>query len=172
MVFLKNIFNNQKGVRVMKQLLSIIAVLFAVIILSGTGAAQQWSNEQREVWAGVEKYWEGSAKGDAQGVMSYFDESYMGWEYQSIVPKSKAITGKWIANGLKNNTTIVYTLTPVAIWVKGDFAYADYFYTQLDKNNQTGKEDRSSGKWTDILMKKDGRWVLIGDQGGRTSKAE
>ena len=172
MVIIKNIFNNQKGARVMKQLLSIIAVLFTVIILSGSSAAQQWSNEQKDVWAGVEKYWEVSAKGDAQGFMSYFDDSYMGWDYQSVVPQSKSNTGKWIANGLKNNTTIVYTLTPVAIWVKGDFAYADYFYTQLDKNNQTGKEDRSSGKWTDILMKKDGRWILIGDQGGRTSKAE
>ncbi len=40
------------------------------------------------------------------------------------------------------------------------------FCTPLDKNNQTDKEDRSSGKWTDILMKKDGKWMLVGDHGG------
>lgn len=39
----------------MKQLLSIFTVLFAVMILSGSSAAQQWSNEQKDVWAGVEK---------------------------------------------------------------------------------------------------------------------
>ena len=33
-------------------------ILFAVLFLSGKNYAQQWSAEQKEVWAGVEKYWE------------------------------------------------------------------------------------------------------------------
>jgi ketosteroid isomerase-like protein len=155
----------------MKRFVQTMVLILTGIIFSGNSFAQQWSNEQKDVWAGVEKYWEVSAKGDAQGFMSYFDDSYLGWEYESAVPQNKSNTAKWIANQFKNNSTVVYTITPVAIWVKGDFAFADYFYSQLIKNNQTGKEEYSSGKWTDILMKKDGRWILIGDQGGRTSKS-
>ena len=153
----------------MKNLFSIITILFVVMLLSGNIFAQQWSAEQQDVWAGVQKYWEAPAKGDLRGFLSYFDDSYMGWSNQSLVPQSKANTSKWIENDMKNNSTVIYTLTPLTIWVKGDFAYVHYSYSQLSKDNKTGKETPSSGIWTDILMKKDGKWILIGDHGGRTS---
>ena len=153
----------------MKNLVVTITILFVVVILSANNYAQQWSDAQKEVWTGVQKYWEAPAKGDVQGFLSYFDESYMGWNNQSLVPQSKANTSKWIENDMNNNSTVLYTLTPLTIWVKGDFAYVHYTYSQLLKDNNTGKETPSSGTWTDILMKKDGKWVLIGDHGGKTS---
>jgi ketosteroid isomerase-like protein len=150
----------------MKNLFSTITILFVVMFLSGNVIAQQWSDAQKEVWAGVEKYWDVD---NAQTFLTYFDDSYMGWSNQSLVPQSKANTAKWIENDMKNNTPVLHTLTPLTIWVKGDFAYVHYSYSQLSKDNKTGKETPSSGIWTDILMKKDGKWVLIGDHGGKTS---
>ena len=139
------------------------------VVFFANGFAQQWSDAQKEVWSGVEKYWDISAKGDARGFMSYFDDSYMGWNNQSRVPQSKVNTSKWVEDDIKSNSTILYTITPLTIWVKGDFAYVHYTYSQLLKNNETGKKISSSGIWTDILMKKDGKWMLIGDHGGRIS---
>jgi len=157
----------------MKQLLKVVFVSVLFVLYNFNNAnAQQWSSEQKEVWAGIEKYWEVSSKNDANGFLSYFDESYIGWSYQSKVPQSKANTGKWIKHDFKKNSNVLYTLTPVSIWVKGDFAFANYFYAQIEKNKESGKEESSSGKWTDILMKKGGKWVLIGDHGGRTSKKQ
>ncbi len=156
----------------MKKMYSIFTILFMVILFTGSSLAQQWSSEQKDVWAGVEKYWAVEASGDAQGFMSYFDDSYMGWSYQNKVPQSKSNVAKWIDNEVKTNTIVVYTLSPVSIWVKGEFAYVHYYYSELDKNKSTGKTEPSGGNWTDILMKKDGKWVLIGDHGGRTSKPE
>ena len=153
----------------MKNLLSAITILFVVMLLSGNIFAQQWSAEQQEVWAGVQKYWDVAAKGDVQGFLSYFDEGYMGWSNQSMVPQSKANTSKWIENDMKNTTTILYTITPLTIWVKGDFAYVHYSYAQLTRSKNSDKTTSSSGIWTDILMKKDSKWVLIGDHGGQTS---
>ncbi len=148
------------------------SLIFSLILLvfAGKSFAQQWSDAQKDVWAGVEKYWAVEASGDAQGFMSYFDDSYEGWSYQSKVPQSKSNTSKWIENEVKKNTSEVYTITPLVIWVKGDFAYVHYYYAELDKNKETGKSEPSSGNWTDILMKSNGKWVLIGDHGGRTSK--
>lgn len=153
----------------MKKLLSIFTALFVVMLLSGISFAQQWTNEQKDVWAGVEKYWDVN---NAQEFLSYFDDSYMGWNNQSLVPQSKTNAAKWIENGFKNNTPVLHTITPLTIWVKGDFAYVHYYYTQIEKNNKTGKDEKSSGIWTDILMKKNGKWLLIGDHGGRTSKSD
>lgn len=150
----------------MKNLISTITILFVVMLLSGNIFAQQWTAEQQDVWSGVQKYWDVD---NAQTFLTYFDDSYMGWSTQSMVPQSKANTAKWIENDMKNNTPVLHTLTPLTIWVKGDFAYVHYSYSQLSKDNKTGKETPSSGIWTDILMKKDGKWVLIGDHGGKTS---
>ncbi len=155
----------------MKKIIKIcLIVTFLIIGNFNNTNAQQWSSEQKDVWAGIEKYWEISTNNDADGFLSYFDESYIGWSYQSKVPQSKSNTAKWIKNDFKNNTTILYTLTPISIWVKGNFAFANYFYSQLNKNKKTGKDDPTTGKWTDILMKKNGKWMLVGDHGGRTSK--
>lgn len=152
--------------------LFITTAVFALLLAANVGYAQQWSTEQQDVWSGVEKYWKVAASGDAQAFLTYFDDSYTGWEYDSKVPQNKANTGKWIEYGFKKRTNVFYTLTPVAIWVKGDFAFVDYFYDEVAKDNETGKNKARSGKWTDILMKKDGKWVLIGDHGGQTSKDE
>ena len=153
----------------MKNLFSTITILFVVMFLSGNVFAQQWSDAQKEVWVGVQKYWDAEAKGDVQGFLSYFDDSYMGWSNQSRVPQSKANTSKWIENDMKDNATVVSTITPLTIWVKGDFAYVHYAYGELTQDKKTGEKKTSGGTWTDILMKKDGKWVMIGDHGGRTS---
>ncbi len=154
----------------MKNLKKISVIVSLLIITTFCNVfAQQWSSEQKEVWAGVQKYWEVPSKGDADGFLSYFDESYKGWNNQSKVPQNKANTSKWIREDLKNNSTVLYTLTPLTIWVKGDFAFVHYYYGQLNKNIKTGKKTPSSGRWTDILMKKNGKWLLIGDHGGKTS---
>ncbi|MCH9028307.1 MAG: nuclear transport factor 2 family protein [Bacteroidetes bacterium] len=154
----------------MKNSIKVWLFLCVLISIISSGFAQQWSAEQKEVWAGVEKYWDAYSNGDAQGFLNYMDDSYIGWSYQSKVPQNKTNTGQWIVNDFKKNSTILYTLSPLSIWVKDDFAFVHYFYSQLEKNNKTGEEDPSSGKWTDILMKKNGKWVLIGDHGGRISK--
>ena len=157
----------------MKKIFLLSLVTVVTLLISSTNShAQQWTDAQKDVWAGVEKYWAVAATGDAQAFLAYFDDSYKGWEYDSKVPQNKANTGKWIEYGFKNRTNVFYTLSPVAIWVKGDFAYADYFFDEVYKDNESGKNKTRSGKWTDILMKKDGKWVLIGDHGGQTSKQE
>jgi ketosteroid isomerase-like protein len=148
---------------------SLLVAGIIVIGVSSISFAQSWSSEQQEVWAGVEAYWEISSKGDASGFLSYFDDSYIGWSYNSKVPQSKSNTSKWVKHDMMNNSTVLYTLTPISIWVKDNFAFVNYFYGQLEKDKD-GKEKPTQGHWTDILMKKSGKWVLIGDRGGRTSK--
>ncbi len=161
--------NSKKGITLKLKKKFTAMILIAFLCFAGKSLSQQWSSEQKDVWSGVEKYWEVFAKGNAQGDLSYYDESYMGWEFQSEVPQSKANTSKWIEYLLKNNSIVLYTLTPVNIWVKDDFAYADYFYAMVTQDNESGKRENSEGTWTDILMKKGGRWLLIGDRGGRNS---
>lgn len=148
----------------MKQLLSTITVLYAVIIISGYSFAQQWSSEQKDVWTGVEKYWEIN-NNDPLADLKYFDDSYLGWSYENEAPGTRdgvVKHKKYFSTKQKQGFNI---LTPARIWVNGDFAYVHYYYTQVSEDKD-GKPNTEKGRWTDILMKKNGTWMLVGDHGG------
>ena len=99
----------------MKILLKTSLMLTLILVAFGSKSfAQQWTAEQKDVWAGVEKYWAADASGDAKAFLSYFDESYQGWSYQSPVPMGKADVAKYIENDYKNNTTVLYTISPAS----------------------------------------------------------
>jgi ketosteroid isomerase-like protein len=143
-----------------------VSLLCLAVIVAAPLHAQEWSAAQKDVWKSVEAYWALDAKGDVEGFMSYFDASYMGWSYDSPVPGDRATVKKFITQEYQMSKTLVYDIKPVAIQVHGDFAFVHYYYMQILKNAD-GKTEEVKGRWTDILMKKGDRWVLIGDQGGR-----
>jgi ketosteroid isomerase-like protein len=147
------------------------SIVFAGLcfIFASACFGQQWSEEQKEVWKTVETYNELASKGDVQGFFSYFDDSYSGWSYLLDTPGDKQSVKKTIEYWFPNSKSIYYTLTPAKIWVNENFAYVHYYYTQYSENND-GKKEWEKGRWTDILMKKGGKWLMVGDHGGKTSK--
>lgn len=151
----------------MKKLFFLI-VFVSGYLLSTNLQAQQWSAEQKEVWKSVETYNELSANRDA-AFINYFDDSYQGWEYESDIPDTKESVKIFIDNRDPNVKNLFYTITPVTIWVNGNFAYVHYFYTSVNVDKD-GKRNWEKGRWTDILTKKGGKWIMVGDHGGKTSK--
>ena len=139
-------------------------ILFAVLFLSGKNYAQQWSAEQKEVWAGVEKYWDVN-QSNPMDFLQYFDDSYLGWNYQNEAPLVKSDVTKSFSYWTKKGKEQFHILTPAKIWVNGDFAYVHYYYSQVLESTD-GKPTTERGRWTDILMKKGGKWMLVGDHGG------
>ena len=146
---------------------SILLIVFVVSIITPV-SAQEWSKEQQEVWSNVETYWSLAAKNDVAGFLSYFDPSFIGWGNMSDAPQTKPQRQKMMEYMFANSQNVLYTITPAAIWVKGNFAFVHYYYTSLDKDKD-GKEKWESGRWTDILMKSGNKWVMIGDHGGSDS---
>ena len=147
----------------MKKLFFLIT-LTIVLLQSLNIYSQQWSPEQKEVWAGVQKYWEIN-NSDPQAYFKYFDDSYIGWSYDYETPgtKENAVkSSKYFSTKGKQQFNII---TPARIWVNGDFAFVHYYYTQVSESND-GKPTTEKGRWTDILMKKNGTWMIVGDHGG------
>jgi ketosteroid isomerase-like protein len=97
--------------------------------------------------------------------LNYFDDSYYGWSYDNEAPGTKADAHKALSYWTTKGKVVYYLITPARIWVNGNFAYVHYYYTQVTENND-GKPDTEKGRWTDILMKKGDKWMLVGDHGG------
>ena len=152
---------------VVRPLVRLIAlgVFCAATILAARASGQEWSAQQKEVWKNVETYWALDAAGDTQGFLAYFHADYQGWSYNDALPGSKERAAKFITHGHKTSKTLVYDLQPVAVRVHGNIAYVHYLWTRLIKDAE-GKEKRQAGRWTDILTKDGGKWVMIGDHGG------
>ncbi|QQS37457.1 MAG: nuclear transport factor 2 family protein [Ignavibacteriales bacterium] len=136
-----------------------------VIMISATVTAQQWSAEQTDVWKGVQAYWDAGTSGNVSAMMEYWDDSYYGWSYNNEAPGVKADITKAMSYWLKKGKEQFHVLTPARIWVNGDFAYVHYYYSQVIEQAD-GTPMTEKGRWTDILMKKGGKWVLVGDHGG------
>lgn len=152
----------------MKKLLVLIVLLLPFLFLTNL-QAQQWSSEQKEVWKTIEEHWALNEKGELNGFLSLYDESYLGWNYNSEVPRDYSTVIKRIKYFFQNRKILLYTIIPARIWVKDDFAFAHYYYTTVSKDND-GVITTDSGRWTDIFMKKGNKWLCIGDHGGKTSK--
>jgi ketosteroid isomerase-like protein len=152
----------------MKQFV-ILLVAIVPIAFTQNISAQQWSAEQQEVWKTIEELWALNEKGDLNGYLSQFDESYLGWNYNSDVPRDFSTITKRVEYSFQNRKILLYTIVPARIWVKDDFAFAHYYYTTVSKDN-AGTVTNDAGRWTDIFMKKGNKWLCIGDHGGKTSK--
>jgi len=161
---------NNQGVKKMKLTHTFTMLLTALVIFAFTSSpvwALEWTKEQKEVWKTVEDYTDLIAKGDVAGFLSYFDEDYKGWSYNSPLPYGKESVAKWVGYWIPKRNVKVHEITPVAVEVYGDFAFVHYYFSRVTESKD-GKPKYSEGRWTDILRKKNGSWKLIGDHGGET----
>ncbi len=101
--------------------------------------------------------------------LSYFDDSYLGWSYSNEAPGTKNDVTKMFSYFSKKGKQQFHIITPARIWVNGNFAYVHYYYTMVRESND-GTPSTEKGRWTDILMKKNGKWMLVGDHGGEIKK--
>jgi len=150
----------------MKKLLAgFLPFLFLFLFFTNFVSAQQWTDEQKEVWVAVDTYWAASMSEYPMSFLNYFDDSYYGWSYDNEAPDTKADTKKSLTYWTTKGKVAYYIITPARIWVNGNFAYVHYYYTQVYEDTN-GKPSTEKGRWTDILMKKEGKWVMVGDHGG------
>ena len=148
----------------------ILLVLLSLFLLNTFNItySQQWTSEQKEVWEGVQKYWEIN-NSDPVAFLKYFDDSYLGWSYDNEAPGTKDDAVKSFTYWSSKTKYKFNTLTPARIWVNGNFAFVHYYYTQVTEKND-GTPQQEKGRWTDILMKKNGTWMIVGDHGGEIKK--
>lgn len=141
----------------------VVTLLFLGAI--GIANAQRWNEKQLEVWKAVEAYWAQDASNDTEGFLSNFSDDYVGWYNESDVPSGKDVTRKFITYGHKGSKTHFYHLEPMGIVVRGDFAVVHYIYMQHESHGDSDPK-WSEGRWTDVLEKQKGKWMLIADHGG------
>jgi hypothetical protein len=127
-------------------------------------AQEKWTAEQKEVLAFEQKLWSLTKPEQMDEARAMFHPNYIGWNYGRPVPTP--ILRQWWDYYSKASETIVWDISPLAIQVYGNFAFIDYYYSVMNHDKLKNEDKPEKGRWTDILMKENGKWLLIGDHGG------
>lgn len=120
--------------------------------------------KQKEVWKTVETYTSLIMKGDIEKFLGYYHDDYSGWDYFEALPVNKEDLKNELWQLPKRKTTS-YHLIPVAVTVINDMAIVHYYYSIIYINTD-GIEKEKQGRNTDILIKQNNKWILIGDHTG------
>lgn len=143
-----------------------LAIVAGSLAATSASAQIQWTPEQKAVWATENEIFNDFANNNIQDGYSHYDDNYYDWQTNMEIPidKENSVKGGLYGATLGGKMLVWYA-QPLIIWVKGNLAYVDYYYTYTfqDKN---GKDTVHNERWMDVFMKENGKWMEVGDRGG------
>ena len=151
----------------MKTLMNYLAMMLTAIFLVGAlnVNAQEWTEDQQEVWQVVETAWENMQNGNYDASFESIHDKYLGWNHEDPLPTGKE---KWIktVKMMESYAKLTYfDLEPARIVVYHNVAVIDYYFTQTITFTKDGdsKDMTFKGKNAEFLIKEKDLWLLIGD---------
>ena len=152
-----------------KRILSIAAASLALCGFTGAAAAQGWSAEQQEIWAFEQQQWKMSAAKDLSWIDTMVHPNMRFWETGSPMPRDKASLKHWSRFMSENSTVLNQEIFPIAATITGNIAVVQYHYMIASENYKKERET-VTGRYTDVLIKENGRWMFIAWAGGDNKK--
>lgn len=154
-----------EGLFIMKRILYTIYIPLLILAIAinfsavGQAAEIKLSPEQRKIWGLVELYWETAQAGDLEGLMNLIHDKYVFWPKGYTVTFNKSerefLFTKWLAHFPLNS----YELSLRSIQFFENFAIVYYSY------NSEGSWGSDTQRRTNVWMKDNGKWKLIGGMG-------
>ncbi len=152
----------------MKILTISVAVALLSLAICTTSDAQQFSGEEQEVWAFIERCSDLFDAGDVEGSLGCFHEDFSGWGPGDPFPRGKKYAESIGAYITARQATRATELRPFTVRVYGNFAFAHYLRTWLEEQPD-GSVVENKIAWTDLMLRENGRWYWIGDHGHTVS---
>ncbi len=146
------------------RLLSSVFVL-AVVLISASASAQSWTPEQQELWKLEEEIWQRDVSKDVGWVSTYMHPDATSWGIDQPVPRNRASVAKWDKYAYGNSTVLEHELFPLSIVISGDVAIVHFRYRSASENARKEREV-TTGRYTDVLVRKGGRWLILATVGG------
>jgi ketosteroid isomerase-like protein len=144
-------------------------LLLALVAHTGTASAQTWSPEQQEIWRLEDQSWKMGAAKDLTWIDTMVHPNISFWEISSPAPQNKASLSRWAKYGSTASTVLEYEIFPISVTITGNVAVAQYSYLVASENYKKERET-VTGRWTDVFIKEDGRWLFIAFAGGEDPK--
>jgi len=151
------------------RLVSLCLFSLALSAFAGAVSAQTWSPEQQEIWRFEEQQWKMAAAKDLSWIDTMVHPNLSYWETDQPSPQNKASLARWNRYANTNNTVLEQELFPGSITITGNVAVVHYRY-MIARENLKKDRETVTGRYTDILVKENGRWQFLSWSGGDDPK--
>ena len=145
------------------------AVIAAALLLFNSAYAQsdaaEAGQDEADVWSVVEAEWNADKNGDRDWPDELLTDDASVWDKNYPAPRGKASVKMWDRFSEQEGRLVEHELYPYRIVVRGDVAVAHYLYSSAFKAKD-GKITRSSGRYTDVLVRTDDGWKFFAWHGG------
>lgn len=120
---------------------------------------------QLEAWRTVESYSECLARRDWEGFFSHLHDDFVGWTHRRTAPTTKGVRQKWVPFLYRSLEIVEWEVQPLSVRLYGNVAVCHYLTLKAIKR-EDGTVEFEKEKWSDVLVKQDGRWLAVSDSGG------
>lgn len=149
----------------MRKLFALGVFSLGFTLLAGAAHAQTWSPEQQEIWKLEEQQWKMAAAKDISWIDTMVHPNMRYWETGAPMPRDKVSLKHWARYDSESSTTLQQELFPISATITGNVAVVQYHYMVASEDHK--KERKTvTGRYTDVLIKEDGRWQFIAWAGG------
>ena len=154
--------------KTLKKTFTFLLLVMTTISWPAISLSQEWSSEQLEVWELSKKMFKFWAERDLEGVMSCQHENYIGWFGDAPFPEDKNASRNWESYNFGNQKIHHYEIKPISITVTDNVAIVNYYLTARREDEDGNRITHS--KFTEIFLRENGKWLILGTHGGRTTK--
>ncbi len=152
----------------MKKLLMILPLVFMLCLTFGCQKAEEVAEEpvvdveaEKEAVAEFfQAYVDTAVEGDIEKLKSFYHPEMSWWDYKQEHPVGIEAYLKSMEEFYKSELKWICDLGPFEIHIVGDTAVLYTTYTNKFTDSE-GNETISSGPWTAVLIKQDGKWLLL-----------
>ena len=137
------------------------AIPLAFLLCFTSMFAKEWSAEQKDALASLNKYFSAVRKGNQKEIVSFWHPKFVGWDYAQALPMNYDAHLKVIGGIGKSFKFKKIEFSPLEVQVEGNIAIVHGNYDVIIQD-ATGKETPTSGPETITLVKKDNKWAMIG----------
>ena len=140
----------------------VLVFLLVFSILSTVSLfAQNWSKNQLQAWQVIEDRWDNLVnQKNLEAFSRDFHPEFKGFVNWRALPIDREILKQGADNVINSLTFSMYVIEPTSITISGDAAVIHYFCNTRGKTN--GKLFQSEFKYTDFLVKENGKWLTLG----------
>ena len=146
-----------------------VAIVAFVLCFSGWAHAQDWDEDQAELWRFVEESWEDDTGETGKWPDAYVHDNVVSWGPEWPTQRGKESIAKWTRFRDASSEVLEYELFPLAVFVEGDTGVAHYSVVTVRKNSE-GKNERSVQGVIETLHRSGGSWKYV-SLGGFTIKS-
>lgn len=136
---------------------------------AGTAAAESWNAAQQEVWNLELQQWKMDSAKDSSWIDTMVHDNLRYWGTNDAVPRGKSSLKLWTRFNEESSTTLVHELFPHSITITGNVAVVQYHYI-VAREDMKKERETVTGRYTDVLIKEDGKWKFIAWAGGDLPK--